>query len=251
MTAPSPSADPRPGRVLVITATAAERDAVLADLGGARLYPVGPYEALRALTGVGEVLVLAGGAGPAAAATATTSGLLVLGGIDLVVSMGVAGGFAAADVAVGDALVATRVVAADLGAADGADFLPLEQVVVGTPSVLDLPPEHTSLLSDRLTAAGLPTTAGTVLTVSTVTGSADRARQLWAAHTPVGEAMEGYGVALAASTHGIPVLEVRTVSNLVGPRDRGSWDLPAALWALTATAAALAAAPLPRVGAPA
>lgn len=246
-----PASAARSDRVLVVTATAAERDAVLADLGATQLLAVGPYEGLRALTGVGEVVVLAGGVGPAAAAAATTAGLLVLPEVDLVVSMGVAGGFAQAGVAVGDAVVATRVVAADLGAADGNAFLPLEQLVVGTPSVLDLPPQHSVLLEERLTAAGLPTTAGPVLTVSTVTGSARRADELWRAHTAVGEAMEGYGVALAAVRHRVPVLEVRTVSNLVGPRDRDAWDLPGALWALTAAAAALSADPLPRVGVPA
>jgi futalosine hydrolase len=73
-----------------------------------------------------------------------------------------------------------------------------------------------------------------VLTVSTVTGTAERAAEL-AARYPgaAAEAMEGFGVAEAARLHGVPVLEVRAVSNAVGPRDRAAWRVPQALTALS------------------
>lgn len=45
--------------------------------------------------------------------------------------------------------------------------------------------------------------------------------------------MEGFGVAEAAAAHGIPVLELRAVSNPVGPRDRTAWRIGDALAALT------------------
>ncbi|WP_461031047.1 phosphorylase family protein, partial [Streptomyces sparsus] len=48
----------------------------------------------------------------------------------------------------------------------------------------------------------------------------------------VAEAMEGFGVAQAAAAQGVPVLEVRAVSNAVGPRDRAAWRIPDALDAL-------------------
>ncbi|MNJ47699.1 Futalosine hydrolase [compost metagenome] len=44
--------------------------------------------------------------------------------------------------------------------------------------------------------------------------------------------MEGFGVAYAAQQAGIPVLELRTISNIVGPRQRDLWNIPAALQAL-------------------
>ncbi|MGW4272390.1 futalosine hydrolase, partial [Streptomyces seoulensis] len=47
------------------------------------------------------------------------------------------------------------------------------------------------------------------------------------------EAMEGFGVAEAAAAHGVPVLELRAVSNPVGPRDRAAWRIGDALAALT------------------
>ena len=45
--------------------------------------------------------------------------------------------------------------------------------------------------------------------------------------------MEGFGVAEAAAAHGVPVLEIRAVSNPVGPRDRAAWRIGDALAALT------------------
>ena len=41
--------------------------------------------------------------------------------------------------------------------------------------------------------------------------------------------MEGFGVAEAAAAHGVPVLELRAVSNPVGPRDRAAWRIGDAL----------------------
>jgi futalosine hydrolase len=73
-----------------------------------------------------------------------------------------------------------------------------------------------------------------VLTVSTVTGSATRATELRTRHPrALAEAMEGFGVAEAAGAHGVPVLEIRAVSNPVGPRDRAAWRIGDALAALT------------------
>ncbi|MFD7949420.1 futalosine hydrolase, partial [Streptomyces sp. NPDC059744] len=75
---------------------------------------------------------------------------------------------------------------------------------------------------------------GEVLTVSTVTGSAGRAAALRTAHPhAVAEAMEGFGVAEAAERLRVPVLEIRAVSNAVGPRDRNAWRIGDALAALT------------------
>ncbi|MGI6187352.1 MAG: futalosine hydrolase, partial [Brevibacillus sp.] len=88
---------------------------------------------------------------------------------------------------------------------------------------------------EALREAGLPVSTGPVLTVTTVTGTAETARTL-GVRVPgaAAEAMEGYGVAVAARQCGLPVLEVRAISNPVGPRDRASWRIAEALNALEA-----------------
>ncbi|HEV7964325.1 MAG TPA: futalosine hydrolase, partial [Actinoplanes sp.] len=93
----------------------------------------------------------------------------------------------------------------------------------------------------RTLCAALPATVvGDILTLTTVTGTAATTARL-AARFPaaVAEAMEGYGVASAATQAGVPFAELRTISNLIGPRDRESWRLPEALAALTEAAAYL------------
>ncbi|MGW1720064.1 futalosine hydrolase [Streptomyces sp. NPDC002156] len=202
-------------RVLIATAVPAERDAV------AQAFPAG----------AGDVDVIAVGVGPAASAASTATALTTaaLRGTpyDLVVSAGIAGGFQP-EAPVGSLVVADEITVADLGAETPDGFVAVTGLGFGT--VTHRPPE--SLVRDLTAVTGAR--AGTVLTVSTVTGSAERAAELRARHPgALAEAMEGFGVAEAAAAHGVPVLEIRAVSNPVGPRDRASWRIGEALKALT------------------
>lgn len=205
---------PRASRLLIVTAVEAEREAI----------------------GLDSVDVLVGGVGPAAAAAAT-SAALAASRYDLVISVGIAGGFS--PVAVGDIAVASSIVFADLGAETSNGFLPVTELGFGT-SRYDVAPSLAVELADR-TGGHM----GTILTVATVTGTAASAAALHRRHADaVAEAMEGAGVAAAAVEHGVPFAEVRAISNLVGPRDRSAWDIPAALVALGAAIRAAVSAPL-------
>jgi futalosine hydrolase len=209
----------------VVTAVAAERDAVSAGLAGA---------------GAPAWDVVAAGVGPAAAAAATATALARAQAAGdpyaLVVSAGIGGGFVPA-APVGTLAVAETVVAADLGAQTAEGFVPVADLGFGISQ--HRPP---AALSRRL-AAVLGAAYGPVLTVSTVTGTAERAAELTARHpSAVAEAMEGFGVAEAAAAAGVPVLELRGVSNPVGPRDRAAWRIPEALAALTTAFGKLPAA---------
>ncbi|MCX5102434.1 futalosine hydrolase [Streptomyces sp. NBC_00264] len=213
-------------RVLVVTAVPAERDAVTRAFGavpearvhhvlGAELHRAGPFD------------VLAGGAGPAASAASAAFALASDRGYGLVISAGIGGGFAGV-APVGSLVVAARIGAADLGAETATGFVPVTELGFGR--TWHLPPR--SLVREVAAATGALT--GDILTVSTVTGSADRAAALLAAHpAAAAEAMEGFGVAEAADRIGVPALEIRAVSNAVGPRDRDAWRIGDALAALT------------------
>ncbi|MEU3960036.1 futalosine hydrolase [Streptomyces buecherae] len=224
--------------------------------------------------------VLAAGVGPAASAAATGSALATATAdglpYDLVISAGIGGGFGVAPavppadaepagtasagvesagtesagtgqaaarpvgLALAAVVVADAIVAADLGAETPDGFAAVTDLGFGT--IRHLPPAHLV----RAAAEATGGVRGSVLTVSTVTGSAERAAELMARHPgAVAEAMEGFGVAEAATAYGVPVLEIRTVSNAVGPRDRAAWRIDAALAALTGAFDALARA-LPR-----
>ncbi|OII61276.1 futalosine hydrolase [Streptomyces sp. CC77] len=148
-------------------------------------------------------------------------------------SAGIGGGFAP-HAPVGTLVLSDAIVAADLGADTPDGYLPVEQLGFGR-SVHVPPPALTTRLAAALRTAGNRCLVAPVLTVSTVTGTADRAAELAARHPRAGaEAMEGFGVAEAAAAHGVPVVELRAVSNPVGPRDRAAWRIPEALDALRA-----------------
>ncbi|WP_189186198.1 futalosine hydrolase [Streptomyces albiflavescens] len=218
-------------RVLVATAVPVERDAVAAAFAGPlREIPL-PGVTLHRAGGAHRFDLVAAGVGPALAAARAASALTAaaIGGepYDLVVSAGIAGGFPP-DAPVGSLVVADDITVADLGADTADGFVPVTGLGFGT--VSHRPPE--TLV--RAIAATTGGRAGTVLTVSTVTGTAARAAELRARHPrALAEAMEGFGVAEAAATHGVPVLELRAVSNPVGPRDRAAWRIGDALAALT------------------
>jgi futalosine hydrolase len=93
------------------------------------------------------------------------------------------------------------------------------------------------LVSDLIAGIG-DAKFGAILTVTTATGSAERAIELADRHpSALVEAMEGYGVACAADVTKTPFAEIRTISNAVGLRDRAGWRMPDALAALTKAAA--------------
>jgi futalosine hydrolase len=229
---------------LVVTAVAAERDAVADGIGSPHAVTVGPYASSRRCETDGpDVLVVAGGIGPAAAAAATAHACATHD-VSLVVSMGVAGSFASARLHHGDTALASSIVAADLGAMSPERFLDLTALGLDGGATVDCPPDLVAAARDRLAAAGLHVAVGAILTLSTMTGTTERAAELMGRHGAVAEAMEGAGVAHVASLHDLPVMEVRTISNEVGLRDRTSWDLVTALTSLGTAAGALLRSPL-------
>ncbi|AGW14357.1 futalosine hydrolase [Megalodesulfovibrio gigas] len=84
-----------------------------------------------------------------------------------------------------------------------------------------------------LDLSNIPTARG--LTVAGVTGTPRRAAAMVRRFTPDLEHMEGFPVALACRRAGVAFVQLRSVSNPVGVRDKRAWDIPAALAALADT----------------
>jgi futalosine hydrolase len=207
-------------RILVMTAVLAEQEAVLRGLHSDRRFDV-----------------LLAGVGPVSAAV-NTAKVLATAEYGLVVSAGIAGGFPGR-AEVGSLVVANEIVAADLGAETPEGFSSLDELGFG-PTRIQVDASLVNGVTEALLTAGMPVKAGPVLTVSTVTGTAETAAEL-AARVPgaTAEAMEGYGVALAAHDCGVPILELRSISNMVGPRDRAAWRIADALDVLEAACSVL------------
>lgn len=207
-------------RVLIVTAVPAERDAVLRGLHSDTRFDV-------LVAGVGSVV-----------AAVNTARALATAEYSLVISAGIGGGFPGR-AEVGSLVVANKIVVADLGAETLEGFRSVEELGFGFTQI-----QIDASLVDRVTGAllvaKLPVNTGPVLTVSTVTGTAARGVEL-AARIPgaTAEAMEGFGVGCAALDRGLPVLEIRAISNMVGPRERSTWRIKEALDVLEAASAVL------------
>ncbi len=84
----------------------------------------------------------------------------------------------------------------------------------------------------RLTPELLPLApkikSGAFVTVSASTGTNKRAKELEKRFNAICENMEGAAVAHVCAMYGIPMLEVRGISNIVEDRDRGKWDIKTA-----------------------
>lgn len=213
-------------KILIMTAVDAEQQAVLRGLDG--------YE--------GADVQLAG-VGPASAAASTATALARAvqtadGPYSLVLSAGIGGGFA--EVAgVGSLVVASEIIAADLGAETPDGFAGVDELGFGSPRIA-VADELAARWAAALREAGLPVHHGPILTLSTVTGTAETAQRLAKRYPGAGaEAMEGFGVAEAARHFGVPVLELRAISNAVGPRQRELWKIGDALQALEQACAKL------------
>jgi futalosine hydrolase len=94
-------------------------------------------------------------------------------------------------------------------------------------------PDRVNLLYEQLSQVlpgdGVRLIKGGFITVSAVTSSFEQAEELYAAFTPVMEAMEGAASAHVASLYHIPMVEVRSASNFVGERDKSKWDMDLAI----------------------
>lgn len=202
-------------RILVIAAVEAEREAIVRGLGGDPRFDVRTSGA-----GVGMAAAAAGAA-------------LANGGYTLAVSAGIGGGFPG-QAPVGSVVIADAIIAADLGAETPEGFRTARELGFGgnrLPAQAELAAKLQAVLAERF--PGRKALTGPVLTVSTATGTAATA-EAWQRRHPgaAAEAMEGYGVACAASLFGLPCMEVRGISNAVGPRDRAAWRIGEALQAL-------------------
>ncbi|MFD2598118.1 futalosine hydrolase [Sphingobacterium corticis] len=139
---------------------------------------------------------------------------------DLLLNVGVAGSFSRA-IQIGDVLGVSADRLIELGAEDGEQFLPIEEMglaesVFKVGVLTNLPP------------TGLPDVKA--ITVNTVHGNNDSIEMLSKRlDGAVLESMEGAAVLFAAKKKGVSVMQVRAVSNYVERRNTSSWNMPLAV----------------------
>lgn len=108
----------------------------------------------------------------------------------------------------------------ELGAENEDDFIPLEQLGFGASSWANLSSGHIHTALDKVEG----------ITVNKVHGH-KRAIQQVQQRLPYArtESMEGAAVFYVSNEENIPCIQVRSISNFVGPRDKSTWNIPLAI----------------------
>jgi futalosine hydrolase len=165
-----------------------------------------------------DVAIVRTGVGPVNAAHAVTLFLATTGAREIVVC-GVGGAYPASGLHVGDVVCAASECYGDLGATSPSGFLDMKALgfpVVEAPTPLfnDMP-MHVFPVARRVP----------FVTVSSCTGTDGAARDIETRTAGAVESMEGAAIAHVAHLHGLPVGEVRGISNIVTNRDTTTWRL--------------------------
>jgi futalosine hydrolase len=161
--------------------------------------------------------ILETGVGPVEAAIATAAAL-ARKPYEAVINVGIGGAFRPR-ASVGEAVLVVSDALADLGLEGGAPL-----VLPGGTILVERQDADAGLLRD-VASLGLKTARG--VTVSSVTTTAATAQRLQSRYDADIESMEGFSVLRAAAAARVPALQLRGVSNYVGPRADGEWDFVA------------------------
>lgn len=158
------------------------------------------------------------GVGPVNAAHAVTL-FLARECAKTIVVCGVGGAYPDSGLRVGDVVCAESECYGDLGATGPKGFLDMEDL--GFPVVEAPVPLYNRL---PMQVFPVPQRVGFV-SVTSMTGTAASAREMERRTGGAVESMEGAAIAHIAALHGVPVGEVRGISNIVGDRDTRAWRL--------------------------
>jgi futalosine hydrolase len=156
------------------------------------------------ITGVGMV------------ATAFALGKHLSSRYDLVLNLGIAGGFDRS-IELGTLVNITNDTFAELGAEDGENFLTITDLGFG---------ENTYTSKSKLNI-GLQKVSG--ITVNRVSGNDKNIRNIVDRLNPKTESMEGAAVLFACEQERIDCLQVRSISNYVEPRNKDKWKIGLAI----------------------
>lgn len=144
---------------------------------------------------------------------------------DLVINVGIAGSLSE-DLAVGTVVNVVDDEFADLGVEEEEEFITLFDSGFMKPD--EFPFENRILRAGRLPyAKPLPRVKGITTNISH--GRKSTIARIKAQFSGQVETMEGAAVIYVCRWLGVPCLQIRSVSNVVAPRDIARWDIPLAL----------------------
>jgi len=158
----------------------------------------------------------------------------------LIIQTGCAGAFKESGLRIGDIGIATEEIDLHLGIEPGNGSLLLKDLPFSLIKRCDLNVKNRYSINNELVEIALQVVKkgsgfdrvrfkkGPFITVSTITATEKRAKDIYKHFQPCMESMEGSGAAFLSLYYGISFLEIRSVSNIAGKRDLTAWNLPLA-----------------------
>jgi futalosine hydrolase len=153
----------------------------------------------------------------------------------VIMNIGIGGAYPSSGLNIGDVAIAEKEIYGDDGVLlkdgfHGLDFIGLPLLKKGRKEyfnkfpldgklvnkVVELITHHSSLITVK---------KGTFLTLSSCTGTKKRAVELERRFGAICENMEGAAIAHICALYGIPLIEMRGISNIVEDRDRSAWNI--------------------------
>lgn len=222
---------------ILVTASVPEEAAeIKAQLAGVGKYRIGGRPVFDGRIGETFIRLLVTGPGMVNTVQSLTAAIEA-SAPGVILMTGCAGGFARAGMCIGDIGVADEENDAHLGIEpekQGMPPLPLPfdlEVIDGKavggciPLDATLSGDATAIVKDGFRGKPLKVVCGPFVTVSTVTATDRSADGHYDRFQACMESMEGIAGAHVAVHYGIPFLQIRCASNLVGKRNRDEWDL--------------------------
>jgi futalosine hydrolase len=214
-----------------------EANALLDRLSGGSTAEIGSKKFVEGMLGDRAVVLCIGGMGKVNAAHTATLAITRYEPAALIV-FGIGGAYPSGRARVGDIAIARKEIAGDEGVLTHEGFKDTEYIGIpllktAASGIYNTYPADPALV-DRASAALASRPAagnahiGDFVTLSTCTGTLERARELEQRYNALCENMEGAAAAHVAMAHGTPWLEVRGISNIVEDRDFLKWDIPRA-----------------------
>jgi futalosine hydrolase len=221
--------------ILIAAAVTEELEELINRLAPKGNRTIGHRSISEGLLGGRSVRIIETGPGMVNTAQAVTAAIEELCP-KLIIQTGCAGAFSQAGLGIGDIGIATMETDVHVGlesayGQQGLGPLPFPLLPSQPETAKGLYPFDQRLvesvrqiISGHLGSKRIKVGKGPFVTVSTVTATDASAQHLYERYHACMEAMEGSAAAHVAAIYGIPFLEIRAASNLVGNRDRNSWD---------------------------
>ncbi len=178
-----------------------------------------------------DILLITSGIGKVNAASSATA-VMEHYPVRAVINFGVGGAYPGKGLNIGDVAVASKEIYGDEGVLTSAGIKGMKEI--GIPLVqtgrtkyfneFPLDPPSLPFFKDE-NNMNIMIKTGNFITVSAVTGSQRRAKDLGKRFDAVCENMEGAAIAQVCALYELPMLEVRGISNMAGVRDKRKWNL--------------------------